>query len=145
MKASKIRNDGERVYAQSLDAKGVKWVHQPRKFSLGKTNYTPDFYLPETDTYVEVVGCVETWRVSRAKWATFQQLHPAVSFRMVDRTGKDWDPKAQPKDFTYLLRDLDDDSWRQFKTVAASEGKTMRAIILRLVTDYVQKCERRAA
>jgi len=40
---------------------------------------------------------------------------------------------------TYLIRKPDEKTWRQFKTLAASEGVTMRAIILRLITSYVDK------
>lgn len=46
---------------------------------------------------------------------------------------------------TYLIRKPDEDTWRKFKMAAAGEGKSMRAIILRLVEDYVKKSGRRAA
>jgi hypothetical protein len=40
---------------------------------------------------------------------------------------------------TYLIRKPDPDTWLRFKVAAASEGKTMRAIILRLISNYVEK------
>ena len=46
---------------------------------------------------------------------------------------------------TYLIRKPDERTWRKFKAVAANEGTTMRAIILRLVEDYVKKSGQRAA
>jgi len=46
---------------------------------------------------------------------------------------------------TYLIRKPDEQTWRKFKTLAASEGQTMRAIILRLITAWVDKCEKRRA
>jgi hypothetical protein len=32
----------------------IKWAYAPRSFDIGGHTYTPDFYLPESDTYVEV-------------------------------------------------------------------------------------------
>jgi predicted nuclease of restriction endonuclease-like RecB superfamily len=33
---------------------GIAWKYAPRTFDIGKHTYTPDFYLPDTDMYVEV-------------------------------------------------------------------------------------------
>lgn len=33
---------------------GIQWVFTPKSFDIGGQMYTPDFYLPETDTYIEV-------------------------------------------------------------------------------------------
>ena len=46
---------------------------------------------------------------------------------------------------TYLIRTPDEQTWRKFKTLAASEGETMRAIILRLITNYVTRSDKRRA
>jgi hypothetical protein len=32
----------------------VEWVYEPKSFDIGNQMYTPDFYLPEFDMYVEV-------------------------------------------------------------------------------------------
>ena len=32
----------------------VKWKYAPRSFDIGRHTYTPDFYLPGTNTYIEV-------------------------------------------------------------------------------------------
>lgn len=32
----------------------VEWAYEPKSFDIGNQMYTPDFYLPEFDTYVEV-------------------------------------------------------------------------------------------
>ncbi len=39
---------------------------------------------------------------------------------------------------TYILRRMDDELWRQFKTKAASEGVSIRVLIERLITDYLK-------
>ena len=54
-------NDAERECARVLDFYGVPWQYEPRTFVLeqdgdGRTveAFTPDFYLPEQDLYVEI-------------------------------------------------------------------------------------------
>ena len=54
-------NEAELQYAKILDYHGVPWMYEPHTFVLerdaeGKVTeaFTPDFYLPEQDLYVEV-------------------------------------------------------------------------------------------
>ena len=54
-------NDAELECAQILDFHGIPWDYEPHTFTLevddqGNTveAFTPDFYLPEQDLYVEV-------------------------------------------------------------------------------------------
>ena len=42
----------EANYARVLNYLGLKWIHQPKTFQLETQKYTPDFYLPESNTYV---------------------------------------------------------------------------------------------
>lgn len=51
-----MRSTWEVKYAKYLDKNEVKWEYEPKAFDLGNTTYTPDFYLPETDTYIEIKG-----------------------------------------------------------------------------------------
>jgi hypoxanthine phosphoribosyltransferase len=51
----------ERLFAEVLDFYGVRWQYEPRSFPLRwaadgavAAAFTPDFYLPELDLYVEV-------------------------------------------------------------------------------------------
>jgi hypoxanthine phosphoribosyltransferase len=57
----RFANDAERECARLLDYYGVPWEYEPRMFALeqdaaGRVTeaFTPDFYLPEQDLYVEV-------------------------------------------------------------------------------------------
>jgi hypothetical protein len=52
----KFRSSWEVTYAKYLTKNHIKWQYEPKTFDLGNTTYTPDFYLPESDTYVEVKG-----------------------------------------------------------------------------------------
>ena len=54
-------NEAELEYAKILDYHGIPWMYEPRTFVLeededGKVTeaFTPDFYLPEQDLYVEI-------------------------------------------------------------------------------------------
>ena len=63
----------EYQYAKYLDEKGIKWEKPVETFEYiwnGKTHrYLPDFYLIETEEYVEIKG-IETEK-DRAKWSQF--------------------------------------------------------------------------
>jgi len=59
-----------------LDALGVPWRYEPKRFDLGEFTYTPDFYLPDDGAYWEVKG----WYTpnSRVKIEAFRLQHPEV-------------------------------------------------------------------
>ena len=48
--------NSEGVFAQELDDAGIEWQYEPRRFKLSWCSYTPDFYLPEFDLWVEIKG-----------------------------------------------------------------------------------------
>lgn len=57
----RFANDAERECARLLDFYGVPWAYEPRTFALEEDEdgrvteaFTPDFYLPEQELYVEV-------------------------------------------------------------------------------------------
>jgi hypothetical protein len=51
-----MKSSYEIFFAKWCDKNKIKWQYEPKTFDLGKTTYTPDFYLPEIDTYIEVKG-----------------------------------------------------------------------------------------
>jgi hypothetical protein len=48
--------NSEGVFAQDCEANGIAWLYEPRRFKLSWCCYTPDFYLPEFDIWIEVKG-----------------------------------------------------------------------------------------
>jgi hypothetical protein len=58
--APRFANDAERECARLLDFYGVPWLYEPHTFALAEEHgriteaFTPDFYLPEQNLYVEV-------------------------------------------------------------------------------------------
>lgn len=54
-------HSSERLFARLLDFYGIRWQYEPRSFDLevddqgnATEQFTPDFYLPDFDLYVEV-------------------------------------------------------------------------------------------
>ena len=56
---------------------GIKWIYQPRTFDLGSQNYTPDFYLPDYSTYIEVKNFL--WKYSKIRDRKFRKLYPDIN------------------------------------------------------------------
>ena len=57
----RFQNEPELEYAKILDYYGIPWMYEPRTFVLEEDEdgrvleaFTPDFYLPEQDLYLEV-------------------------------------------------------------------------------------------
>lgn len=57
--------NSEGVFAGDLDRAGIAWQYEPKRFKLSWCTYTPDFYLPEFDIWVEVKG----YPKQTGKWA----------------------------------------------------------------------------
>ncbi|TFG35908.1 MAG: hypothetical protein E4H47_00215 [Parcubacteria group bacterium] len=60
---------------------GIKWVHQARIFDLGSQNYTPDFYLPAHNLYVEVKNFL--WKYSEIRDRKFRALYPNIRLSLL--------------------------------------------------------------
>lgn len=59
----------------------VKWEYTPYSFDIGGQMYTPDFYLPETDTYIEVKNF---WgEYSRIRDEKFRKTHPDINLKVI--------------------------------------------------------------
>lgn len=76
-KKIKMCNYYEIIYAKYLDYNIIKWQYKPKIFDLGNTTYTPGFYLPETDTYVEIKT---RWRDDiKKKFKLFQKKYYSMN------------------------------------------------------------------
>jgi len=60
---------------------GIKWIHQPKTFDLKTQTYTPDFYLPEYNTYIEVKNFL--WKYSKIRDRKFRKLYPDISLILI--------------------------------------------------------------
>jgi len=79
---NKLKSSWEHAFAKYLVKLGYVWLYEPDRFETPYGYYTPDFYLPELDIYVEVKG---RWREdAKLKYDYFKK------FSTIILADKDW-------------------------------------------------------
>ena len=81
----KLNGSYEHKYALYLDSNSVKWYYEPKYFDLilneKETSYTPDFYIPSQDKYIEIKGY---WRDdSKEKYELFLKTYPEIKIKLL--------------------------------------------------------------
>ena len=84
-------HNSERQLAKLLDFYGIEWEYEPRTFTLdtdGAGNpthaFTPDFYLPAYDLYVEITTLSQKLVTKKnRKVRRLQELYPGVRIRIL--------------------------------------------------------------
>lgn len=76
-KGIKMRSSWEISYAQYLDIKGYIWKYEPESFKMLHGFYTPDFWVEELNSYVEVKGYFRD-QISRDKFEEFSKSYPVI-------------------------------------------------------------------
>lgn len=83
-------HSSERLFADVLDFYGIAWEYERRTFVLGRAAdgsvaeaFTPDFYLPDYDLYVELTTMSQklVTRKNR-KLRRLREEHPEIRCRM---------------------------------------------------------------
>jgi len=69
-----FRSSWEVKFAKWCDNRNIKWEYEPKTFDLGKTTYTPDFYVPIYAAYIEIKGYFRP--DARKKVNLFKKLYP---------------------------------------------------------------------
>ena len=76
----------ELAFARYLDANAIPWVRNKQSFDYeweGKNHkYFPDFYLNQTDEFVEIKGYVVP--KDAAKWEAVRKSHTLIVYRLDD-------------------------------------------------------------
>lgn len=79
-----MRSTWEIAYAKYLDNNNIKWQYEPKPFKITynykgiekEGTYTPDFYLPGTNEYIEIKGW---WRDdAQTKFNAFKSQYPTT-------------------------------------------------------------------
>ncbi len=86
----KFAHSSERVCAEILNYYGIKWEYEPRTFPLawdkkGKVvlSFTPDFYLPEFDLYIELTTMNQRLVTKKnRKVKLLRKLYPEVNIKI---------------------------------------------------------------
>lgn len=84
-------HNAERQLAKLLDFYGVAWEYEPRTFVLEHDDagnptrgFTPDFYLPAHDLYIEITTLSQKLVTKKnAKVRQLRELHPEVRIRII--------------------------------------------------------------
>jgi bifunctional protein TilS/HprT len=84
-------HNAERQLAKLLDFYGVEWRYEPTTFvlewdSTGQPTmgFTPDFYLPAHDVYIEITTLSQKLVTKKnAKVRRLRALHPEVQVRII--------------------------------------------------------------
>src|SRR5213594_3503212 len=83
-------NEAELEYAKILDYYGIPWMYEPRTFVLERDSegriteaFSPDFYLPEQDLYLEVTVMKQSLVTRKnRKLRKLRQLYPEVKIKL---------------------------------------------------------------
>lgn len=72
----KLRSYTELMWARLMDAVDIFYLYEPHLLQVEGCKYLPDFYLPESDLYLEVKGTYPT------------DAEKAKAFQVLERTGR---------------------------------------------------------
>jgi hypothetical protein len=81
----------EEMFARLLDFHGIEWQYEPRTFAVEwdsagnvREGFSPDFYLPELDLYVELTMMKQSLiRRKNRKLRLMRELYPEVHVRVL--------------------------------------------------------------
>ena len=84
-------HNAERQLAKLLDFYGIEWQYEPRTFVLDRDEdgnatrgFTPDFYLPAYDLYIEITTLSQKLVTKKnAKVRRLRELHPELQVRIL--------------------------------------------------------------
>ena len=88
---TRFAHNSERQFAKLLDFYGIGWEYEPRTFVLERDRagnpvqaFTPDFYLPVYDLYIEITTLNQKLVTKKNRKARrLQELHPDVHVKVL--------------------------------------------------------------
>lgn len=91
-KAARFAHESEEEFTRILDFYGVAWEYEPRTFPLRYEDgrvveaFTPDFYLPELDLYIELTTLKQALVTEKhRKLRLLQEQYPDVQIKLLHR------------------------------------------------------------
>jgi hypothetical protein len=84
-------HNSERQFAKLLDFYGIEWKYEPRTFTLERDRdgrpaqaFTPDFYLPAYDLYIEITTLNQKLVTKKNRKARrLREMHPDVRIKVL--------------------------------------------------------------
>jgi hypoxanthine phosphoribosyltransferase len=92
-KRPKFAHPAEEDFARILDFYGIEWVYEPRTFPLNWDKqgnvvqaFTPDFYLPQQDLYIELTTLrPHLARYKNRRLRRMKELYPEITVKLFKR------------------------------------------------------------
>ena len=91
---AQFAHPSEKEFTKLLDFYRIDWLYEPRSFLLELEGdkvaemFTPDFYLPELDLYIELTTMKQSLATAKnRKVRLLKQLHPGVNIMLLNRSG----------------------------------------------------------
>ena len=86
-----FKNETEAEFAKILDMYGIEWMYEPKTFPIEwdeegniKMAFSPDFYLPKFDLYLELTTMEQKYVTKKNKKARMvMDLYPGTNVRIV--------------------------------------------------------------
>ena len=79
-----LRSSYEIRVARALDSLSIEWLYESCRFVLKDRTYCPDFYLPESDEYLEVKGWFDPR--SQETMRQFYEIYPHIKLRIIRKS-----------------------------------------------------------
>jgi len=93
LRPSSFGHPSEEEFAKLLDFYRIEWLYEPRSFPLawqdGKVveMFTPDFYLPELDLYIELTTLKQSLITEKnRKLRRLRELYPEINIKLLNKS-----------------------------------------------------------
>jgi len=88
---NKLEHEGEISFVNNY-FKGREYLYHPVLFHLNGLRYTPDFYDPINNTFIEVSATRQAYHANKTKFELLKKYFPKINFEIRKPSGKIIDP-----------------------------------------------------
>ena len=89
----KFAHYSEKIFSEHLDLFNIQWIYEPISFPLKwgsgaiKMMFTPDFYLPELDIYIEITTMNQNLITKKQKKIKLaKKLYSNSNFKLINES-----------------------------------------------------------
>ena len=93
LRPSSFGHPSEEEFAKLLDFYRIEWLYEPRSFPLAWQDnkivemFTPDFYLPELDIYIELTTLKQSLITEKnRKLRRLRELYPEINIKLLNKS-----------------------------------------------------------
>jgi len=135
----KLRHQKEKQYQELMNKQNINCEVCEEYFEvfnelLGKIQkYFPDFYLPDTKTYIEIVGSRQAYSANQNKYTDFKKQYPELDFRILTPDGK---PYHSTKRLDIRWYDFRKTEIEYAKDILNNKPKEIKLIIEKLEKEF---------